>query len=238
MNKIRHIDFYPDEFIAGVSGKLTPEQAGVYWMICTLIYSKSSPIDDDPKWLGNIMGGTHPRTINKVLNALSQKAKITRNDGVIMVERCLKEIAKTDERIAKATANGRKGGRKPKENNDVTEPGGLFDGKLTLNYQPPTNNHQHYQDAFDLWNQVAKECGLPIAKTIGKRKSKLINRLNDCGGIDGWKDALNAVRKSPYLKGDVNGFRASLDFMLQESSFTKVIEGNYDNNKLTKIVRG
>jgi uncharacterized protein YdaU (DUF1376 family) len=170
-NKIRHIDFYPDEFIAGVSGKLLPEQAGVYWMICTLIYSKSEPIDDDPKWLGNIMGGSHPRTINKILNYLDSKGKISRKDGVIMVERCTKEIAKTDERIAKATANGRQGGRPSKENNGLSKPDGLNVGKLTTNHQPITNNQQvngyHFTDEF--YPAYPNKKGKTVAETAYKR---------------------------------------------------------------------
>ena len=138
VNKIRHIDFYPDEYIAGVSGQLTPEQSGVYWMICSLIYSKSAPIDDDPKWLGNIMAGAHPRTIRKILEELESRGKIQRKDGVIWVERCANEIDKTDERIAKAHANGKLGGRPSKENKDLAKPDGLFNEKLTTNYQPPT----------------------------------------------------------------------------------------------------
>jgi len=136
--KIRHIDFYPDEYIAGVSGQLTPEQSGVYWMICSLIYSKSAPIDDDPKWLGNIMAGAHPRTIRKILEELESRGKIQRKDGVIWVERCANEIDKTDERIAKAQANGKLGGRPSNKNKDLTKPEGLFNEKLTTNHQPPT----------------------------------------------------------------------------------------------------
>ena len=136
--KIRHIDFYPDEYIAGVSGQLTPEQSGVYWMICSLIYSKSAPIDDDPKWLGNIMAGTHPRTIRKILEELESRGKIQRKDGVIWVERCANEIDKTDERIAKAQVNGKLGGRPSNKNKDLTKPKGLFNEKLTTNHQPPT----------------------------------------------------------------------------------------------------
>ena len=136
--KIRHIDFYPDEYIAGVSGQLTPEQSGVYWMICSLIYSKSAPIDDDPKWLGNIMAGAHPRTIRKLLEELESRGKIQRKDGVIWVERCANEIDKTDERIAKAQANGKLGGRPSNKNKDLTKSEGLFNEKLTTNYQPPT----------------------------------------------------------------------------------------------------
>ncbi len=30
VSKVRHVDYYPDEFITGVGGVLTAEQIGVY----------------------------------------------------------------------------------------------------------------------------------------------------------------------------------------------------------------
>ena len=154
--KIRHIDFYPDEFIAGCSGKLTPEQAGVYWFVCTLIYSRGTTIDDDAKWLGNIMGGTHWRTIRKILDGLITMGKIEAKDGQLWVQRCSKELAKTEQRISKAAANGKQGGRPSNKNNDLDKAGGLKSEKLTINHQPTTNNHQpittkEYMCDFESW---------------------------------------------------------------------------------------
>lgn len=141
LSKIRHIDFYPDEFLTGVSGKLTPEQTGVYWTICSLIYSNGGPIDNDPSWLGNIMRGTHWRTVKRIIKELVKMGKVESKSGSLMVQRCRKELARTEQRIGKARASGLQGGRPYKENNDLTKPDGLFCEKLTTNYQLPTTNY-------------------------------------------------------------------------------------------------
>jgi len=84
---------------------------------------------------------------------------------------------------------------------------------------------------IDLYNQVAQRHDLPIAqKLTNARKSKIRARLKDCGGMDGWKSALEKLERSDFCLGKNNsGWRADLDFILQESSFTKLMEGTYDN---------
>lgn len=84
--------------------------------------------------------------------------------------------------------------------------------------------------AVSSWNNLAKECGLAtVQKLTDARKSKLRARLKDCGGIDGWQAALKKVRGSPGLLGRASGdWKASFDFVLQECSFTKLMEGTYD----------
>ena len=86
--------------------------------------------------------------------------------------------------------------------------------------------------AFDLWNETAKALGLPPAKTLddGRRRA-LRKRLAD-GGLDRWKEAIEAVKVSAFLRGlrpgsDGRVFKAHLDFLCQPSSFRKVIEGVY-----------
>jgi hypothetical protein len=83
--------------------------------------------------------------------------------------------------------------------------------------------------AFEDWNTVAVQIGLPQAASLtDKRKSALRQRLKECGGREGWRDALALVANSPFLMGENNsGFTATLDFVLQASSFTKLREGNY-----------
>ena len=52
------------------------------------------------------------------------------------------------------------------------------------------------------------------------------------GGIDGWHIALQKLSESNFLTGqNDNGWKADFDFILQEKSFTKLMEGSYDNRK-------
>ena len=87
------------------------------------------------------------------------------------------------------------------------------------------------QVAFDAYNDMAKKNGLSLAQMLSKqRKSKINARLKQCGGIDGWNAALEKIAQSDFCLGkNKNGWQAGLDFMLQESSFIKLMEGAYDN---------
>src|SRR5690242_7600440 len=52
--KVRRIDFSPDEFLSGVHD-LTLEQIGAYWMVCSLIYSRSERIPNDDHWIARFL---------------------------------------------------------------------------------------------------------------------------------------------------------------------------------------
>jgi len=190
--KARYVDFSPDEFIAGVSGKMTPEQIGVYWTICSLIYSKGGPIDNDPTWLGNIMGGVHWRTVRKVLNGLIKLGKVQAKDGQVWVQRCSTELAKTEHRISTARANGKQGGRPPKETNDIEEPDGSAEEKLTTNNQQPTTNHKkkniHKKDFLKFWKAYPRKVSKPQA---AKAYDKALNETDHetiMAGVDRYRN--------------------------------------------------
>lgn len=91
----------------------------------------------------------------------------------------------------------------------------------------------HLEKAVQLYNDLANEFDLPKVMKFSKtRKSKLKARLKDCGGIDGWITALEKIRQSNFLTGDnKQGWKADFDFILQEKSFNKIMEGSYDNRK-------
>lgn len=87
--------------------------------------------------------------------------------------------------------------------------------------------------AVKAYNETAERCGLPhVRKLTAARLSKLRARLKDCGGLDGWRDALAKLEASTHCTGgNDRGWRACLDFLLQESSFVKLIEGAYDDKR-------
>jgi len=84
--------------------------------------------------------------------------------------------------------------------------------------------------AVEDYNAMALECGLPTVRIMTpKRIKQLRGRLKDGNGLPGWRYALDKVRASPFLRGrNDRGWRADFDFLLQQSSFVKLIEGRYD----------
>jgi len=89
--------------------------------------------------------------------------------------------------------------------------------------------------AVEAWNALASDLGLSVVQRLtDPRKRSLRARLGECGGIDGWHAALARVRASPFLLGQTGkAWKVSFDFLLQQSSFTKLMEGVYDRVKGT-----
>lgn len=82
------------------------------------------------------------------------------------------------------------------------------------------------------WNSLASEIGLPTVQKITEaRRKKLAARLRDCGGIEGWRVAMGKIRGSPFCRGELKEWKADFDFVLQESSFVKLMEGKYDGSR-------
>jgi len=87
-------------------------------------------------------------------------------------------------------------------------------------------------EAFHAYNDAALIAAIPQASRMTPdRERKIIARLKEFG-LEGWHRALENIKSSPFLKGEGgNGkWRASLDFLLQASSFAKVHDGAYSAN--------
>jgi len=90
---------------------------------------------------------------------------------------------------------------------------------------PPTLLPEH---VLEVWNDMAGRQGLPKAKMTPERRRKLVARIRQ-HSIDDFTEAISAVERSPFLRGENDrGWRADFDFLLQPSRFTKLIEGTYD----------
>ena len=182
-NKIRRIDYYPDEMIAGVAGKLQAVDFGIYWMICTLIYSRGGSIDNDHIWMSRIFHKTHWRVVRASIDRLIEAGKVQETDGQLMVVRCFTELLKARKRIAsgpqehrKSIARASQDGPVSKENNDISKPS-------TNNHQPPTSNHQPSIDKSD---------------KPAKRASRLPADWQPC------ESAINYARKKGFSENEIH----------------------------------
>lgn len=107
--KIRHIRYHADEYLSAIAGMPAAYQ-GVYWLICSLIYSTGTPLAvDDPRL--HALCGCHGRTLSAALAYLETHLKITRNDSEIDVKRCRNEIETALKRSRKHAENGAKGNK-------------------------------------------------------------------------------------------------------------------------------
>lgn len=91
------------------------------------------------------------------------------------------------------------------------------------------------QEAFEFFCSAASRSGLPVPSNFTPSRRKFLKaRLVDCGGLEGWKVAMSKLEASDFCCGKVSDFKANFDFVLQAKSFTKLMEGNYDNRENNK----
>lgn len=85
------------------------------------------------------------------------------------------------------------------------------------------------QDVVRAWNELADERDLPkITKVTPTRRKQIVARLKEYD-VDDWSKALTAIYRSKFLCGENDrGWKANFDFLLQPSSFVKLIEGAYN----------
>lgn len=89
--------------------------------------------------------------------------------------------------------------------------------------------------AFDLWNQTARLCGLPRAKVLDPTRRRAIRQRLDTGGLELWGEAMEAVKRSAFLRGlragnDGRAFKADLTFVCQARSYQRLVDGGYGDD--------
>lgn len=97
-------------------------------------------------------------------------------------------------------------------------------------------------EAYALYDEFAER--LDWAKCqmrTAMRDGHLRKRLEEAGGIEGWRAALNLAEASDFLCGKVppgeghTQFRLDIDFLLTQSKFVKLMEGKYgDRSKSSR----
>lgn len=98
----------------------------------------------------------------------------------------------------------------------------------------PVDPRNDIEKAFDAYN--AKADIIPAwskaLKLNDVRKRALGARMKEVDGLQGWLAALESAQTSPFLTGNTRGrFELTLDFLLQPSSFVKLIEGFYHKER-------
>lgn len=92
----------------------------------------------------------------------------------------------------------------------------------------------NYQEIANLYNGMCKS--LPqVTRLSDKRKQVIKSRLKRYS-IDDLKKAFQMAEDSDFLSGRSGKWTgANFDWLMNETNLVKVLEGNYRNNKTTKI---
>lgn len=92
------------------------------------------------------------------------------------------------------------------------------------------------QEVVGMWNDLAGQTKLAQVRDITDRRQAAIVARSEAltktydfpDPLAGWRDVINRVRLSPFLRGEnKQGWRCDFDFVIAPSSFTKIMEGKY-----------
>jgi uncharacterized protein YdaU (DUF1376 family) len=244
-----YIPFYPSDWLAGTRG-LSAAETGVYITILCMIYEREAPLDMPRDRLARLCGCT-VTNFERALSALIDGGKLIIKDGGLWNKRaeCELELRSSKRSNAKRSANAR--WEKPKEKQ------GAIDASASIpqceNDANQNQNQNHIEEGIDAnasivlsapapplpladavtcYNEAAAQVGWPqVQKLTPARSAALKARLRDCGGIEGWRVAMDKAKASDFLTGRSHkpwtGF--GFDWITKQANFSKLMEGNYDN---------
>jgi uncharacterized protein YdaU (DUF1376 family) len=184
--KIRRIDFSPDEFIAGTM-ELSDAECGLYWRLCSLIYSRGRSVSRDEL---RAVTPSHGNTFNALLRRLIATGKVIANDADLIVKRCANELEKAGKRIANLRENGAKGGRPTSKSNGIAKPTGLFPPRADVRAEPSTTNHQHIKERESKLS-LKKDAPPDLAAEFNRFWSLYPRRIDKAGARTAYRAARN-----------------------------------------------
>ncbi|WP_406646904.1 YdaU family protein [Aliisedimentitalea scapharcae] len=242
MNGLPYYKAYPRDFIEGTIG-MPFEVKCAYRVVLDLIYMQGGELPDDDRYISGLLGCSI-RKWKSIRQTLIDGGKITVSGEFLSNKRAVSEL----ETLSKLQDKKRENASGPRKNNNLAkrqlshtepepEPYKNKDTDVSLSDQksdPPKSNAENCQtsEAVSAYNIAANHVGWPkVQKLTASRSRSLRARLKECGGIEGWKNALRSAAKSDFLCGrsqnNWTGF--CFDWLVKPANFTKLIEGNYDN---------
>ena len=121
LDRLFRVDFYPQDWLIA-TGKMTPEQRGVFIQIVALIYSHRGAIENDPAWIGRA-ANCSSRLVRSVIDQLVASDDLQIDGSKIRQRRCERELNAHRTRLeysAKGGRNKAENERKSKENKDLS----------------------------------------------------------------------------------------------------------------------
>lgn len=254
MSKAPAMPMYWDAYLADTT-HLTTEEHGAYMLLLAAMWRRNAWVPDDDKDNARILGLTTAKWRKIKARLMETVSGFCVEDGKITQEKLKKTWENTQEKIDKNRSNGAKGGRpKSKVANNLTKANGFVSVNPNQSIPEPEPEPEPYiskdtnvslsvstdvpchandlSHAVSRYNQAAERAGWPqVQKLTPNRSKQLKARLKDCGGLDGWEDALRRAFASDFCRGRTSkpwtGF--GFDWLTKAANFTKLMEGNYDN---------
>lgn len=230
--------FYPTEFKADTLD-FTLAEDGAYRRLIDHYMETRQPLPASEAALARIIGVS----IND-FQAIAERvlSKFSKDGEVLRHRRCEIELDRQDNMSKKRSEAAKRAAAKRHKNKVLQASAEQVlskrlpqdkTGQDSIEIGKPISCE--FDDAVSLFNELAEKTKIPrVQKLSSARKSALKKRLGEAGGLDGWRVALEKVAGSAFLRGDKTNWHASFDWLTKAGNFTKVMEGNYDNDDAPK----
>ena len=241
---IPYMPLYVADYV-GDTQHLSTEQHGAYLLLLMALWRGGGRLPNDPVKIARIVR-LSPSKWGRIADDVM--AFFTVDGGEITQKRLAAEIEKASKKSQVRSEAGKAGAEAKALKNNKQQPANAI--RLVKHSPEPEPIEEasslrsdeapdDVRRAFDAFNAAAAEVGWPTARSLDARRRKSLRaRLGDCGGLDGWRDALARARASPFLAGaNDRGWRADLDFFLTASKFTRLLEGGYDDKSPATTAR-
>lgn len=247
MSKTPFMPLWVSDFL-GDTLDLDAAEIGAYMLLLMAQWNRGgNSLPDDPKKLQRVArcGRSWPKIwgqieryferdadgiYNKRLRLVAQNVAAKRTVNAHNGARCgaAKALKTKEQGLANATDSIQR-------NASIPEPEPYISKDTNVSLSVSTDVPCHANDlshAVSRYNQAAERAGWPqVQKLTSNRSKQLKARLKDCGGLDGWEDALRRAFASDFCRGRTSkpwtGF--GFDWLIKAANFTKLMEGNYDN---------
>lgn len=233
--------FFPTDYDADTSHLSLLEDGAYSRLLRTCWMTPGCSLPDDDEWIFRRLRARSEEEKSAIKSVLIEFFR--RADGRVLNDRLMREFEQSADRQKAASENGRKGGGKTAalKTKDFGSSNGLTnqnqnqnhkeeEAKASLSSRDDVQPFDEIAIAVSAYNATAADAGWPRLQVLSKqRRASLKARLSECGGLDGWIAALSKAKASPHLCGQNDrGWVASFDFLTRQSSFAKLMEGNYD----------
>lgn len=245
MSSAPSMPLFPDAYLADTT-HLSTEEHGAYFLLLMAMWRRGGAVPNDDKDLARIVGLSNAKWL-KIKSRLMSFLIIENNE--ISQKRLKKEWIYVQEKRQKNAKNGSKGGRpKPYENNEIAKANG-FENE-NPNESPHTQPHTHIEKEEDkssskslskktetdefltAYFSMAERSGLAMPRAISVSRRARITAKIKAHGLPVCLEAVQRVGQSNFCTGiNERGWKADLDFVLQDKSFLGLIEGKYDNRE-------
>lgn len=218
---------------------LTCEQDGAYWRLLRAMWRAGGKLPNVSRKLALIVGLSEERWAEIGSDVLEL---FQHQGGQLVHKRLSAEYQKASSKSLAKSESGRRGGLAKANKNkaetpseDVAKPKHIKPKPIESSPTPPQEGAtvDEVKVAFDLWNETAKLCDLTVARDFTEARRKVIAARLKTGGLGGWREVMDVVQHSRFLRGMVRPrdrekpFECTLDWISKAANYQKVRDGNY-----------